>query len=234
MTDQIPISEIFLAPQGEGSLMGRPMVFVRVQGCNFECVWCDTAYAIPMLGLAKSGMAIGAVADEVKRLLPAGVTWVSLTGGEPTIHAGFAPLVTKLLDLGLQVNVETNASVSLKPFAHLLESVFWSTSPKMASSGMNDRPTPLVDTLLALGSDATWQAKFVIKDQGDFDEAREECADRGIPQGLIWMQPCTLEGQTLAEYAAQFRWLTELATPFGLNVTVQQHSIAYGREAHGV
>lgn len=234
MGELIAISEIFLAPQGEGSLMGRPMVFVRVQGCNFVCVWCDTAYAIPMLGLDKVGWTLDAVVEKVVELAPDGLRWVSFTGGEPTVHKNLMPVVQRLLAKGYEVNIETNASVPPQRYADILESVFWSTSPKMSSSGMQDRPTPLVDRLVKLGPDARWQAKFVIKDQADFDEALMYCTDHGIPKGQIWMQPCTLEGQTRDEYGAAFRWLTETAAPFGLNVTVQQHSIAYGREARGI
>lgn len=41
MTSKISISEIFGPTiQGEGSLVGRPTVFVRTGGCDYMCSWC--------------------------------------------------------------------------------------------------------------------------------------------------------------------------------------------------
>ena len=37
-----PLVEIFESLQGEGRNTGRPCVFVRFAGCNFNCPWCDT------------------------------------------------------------------------------------------------------------------------------------------------------------------------------------------------
>ena len=39
------VIEIFTSLQGEGVLMGTPTTFVRFEGCNLDCQWCDTKYA---------------------------------------------------------------------------------------------------------------------------------------------------------------------------------------------
>ena len=41
-----PINEIFASIQGEGSRTGERCVFVRFQGCNLTCSYCDTKDAI--------------------------------------------------------------------------------------------------------------------------------------------------------------------------------------------
>jgi len=40
MKNLIPITEIFVSPQGEGILTGVPSVFVRIGVCNLRCAWC--------------------------------------------------------------------------------------------------------------------------------------------------------------------------------------------------
>jgi len=37
----LKVHEIFNSIQGEGSMMGRPMTFVRLFGCNRSCDYCD-------------------------------------------------------------------------------------------------------------------------------------------------------------------------------------------------
>jgi len=40
-----PVAEVFRSWQGEGLLLGRRMVFLRLAGCTVGCRYCDTAWA---------------------------------------------------------------------------------------------------------------------------------------------------------------------------------------------
>lgn len=75
------VIEIFTSLQGEGVLMGTPTTFVRFEGCNLDCQWCDTKYA------REGGreMTPHQVLDEVEER---NVPFVCLTGGEPMLQEG--------------------------------------------------------------------------------------------------------------------------------------------------
>ena len=38
----LPINELFETIQGEGAFTGTPAIFLRLQGCDIGCPWCDT------------------------------------------------------------------------------------------------------------------------------------------------------------------------------------------------
>ncbi|MCI0469962.1 MAG: 7-carboxy-7-deazaguanine synthase QueE, partial [Nitrospirae bacterium] len=101
------ICEIFASIQGESSYAGLPCVFVRMSGCNLRCVYCDTAYAFD------DGAEMSE--DEViEKVIGYGLNLVEVTGGEPLLQKDVYPFITKLLDSGFSVLVETNGSVNIK------------------------------------------------------------------------------------------------------------------------
>lgn len=114
------VSEVFYSPQGEGARAGSANVFVRFQGCDLACGFCDTDFA--------SGERLTApqLAERVARLMPAPRA-VILTGGEPTLQYD-QELHDALRGVGVEtIAIETNGGT--KPKAP----VDWvSCSPKVA------------------------------------------------------------------------------------------------------
>lgn len=83
---------IFKTVQGEGSLVGIPMVFVRLAGCSVGCNNCDTNYSVSQI----------VDADEILRSVAskmANVNWIWITGGEPS-DQDLRILVSKLQLVG--------------------------------------------------------------------------------------------------------------------------------------
>jgi hypothetical protein len=70
---------VFRTVQGEGVLLGVPMVFVRLAGCSVKCGGCDTDYA------AHSEWTLGRIAEAVAAAR-GNAEWVWVTGGEPADH----------------------------------------------------------------------------------------------------------------------------------------------------
>ncbi|MBM4041236.1 MAG: 7-carboxy-7-deazaguanine synthase QueE [Planctomycetes bacterium] len=123
-----PVFEIFSGIQGEGILVGVRQVFVRLCGCNRRCFYCDTQEALapaPACAIEqapgsrtfaehRNPMTAAAVARAVAALdAPRGLhDSVSLTGGEPLLHADFiAALCPLLAKHGLPAYLETNGTL---------------------------------------------------------------------------------------------------------------------------
>jgi 7-carboxy-7-deazaguanine synthase len=91
---------VFRTVQGEGVLLGVPMVFVRLAGCSVGCPECDTDYRVRSR----------ATADDIARRVVEeadGAEWVWVTGGEPTDH-DLAPLVAAVKKYGFRVALATS------------------------------------------------------------------------------------------------------------------------------
>jgi len=92
------VNEIFYSIKGEGRWTGTPMSFIRLQGCNLDCDFCDTK---DKLGMRLTEQQL------VERISVYPSRKVVITGGEPTIQ-DLGPLVDILDDAGLDTHLETN------------------------------------------------------------------------------------------------------------------------------
>ena len=119
------VNEIFYSLQGEGFNAGTPAVFVRFAGCNLQCPFCDTDFAVG------TEMTEEDIAAQVVRY-PASL--VVITGGEPSLQLTES-LVDALHRQGRRVAVETNGTRPLP------SNVDWITlSPKDTFLGMVASP----------------------------------------------------------------------------------------------
>ncbi|MCG6971649.1 MAG: radical SAM protein [Desulfobacterales bacterium] len=100
------VNEIFYSIQGESIYSGRPCIFVRLSGCNLRCTYCDTQYAYEK----GEKMEIDHIIRKVSGFK---CRWVEVTGGEPLIQSDTPMLVSKLLDNGYVVMMETNGSLDI-------------------------------------------------------------------------------------------------------------------------
>lgn len=101
----LAINEEFSSCQGEGQLGGTRMYFVRTQGCDVGCYFCDTKYTW------KPSDQIVDERDIVKRALESKCEWVCITGGEP-LEQDLTKLVDQILETRtLFLMIETSGIV---------------------------------------------------------------------------------------------------------------------------
>lgn len=110
----IAINEIFKSIQGEGFHTGTPCIFVRFQGCENNCPFCDTPHAQDR---KKANYYIDEVEIENRILHHIGssnIRRVVITGGEPFLQdVGLRNLINNLLGEGFLVSIETSGTVEL-------------------------------------------------------------------------------------------------------------------------
>lgn len=112
-----PIKEVFCSVQGEGPYVGRRQAFVRFSGCNLSCEYCDTNFAnsdtcnyekeegtgiFEKIPNPVSVEKLEAMLHPFNKLHS-----ISLTGGEPLMHADFI----KNLDLSFPLYLESNMTL---------------------------------------------------------------------------------------------------------------------------
>jgi len=215
------ITEIFHSVQGESTWAGLACAFVRITGCPLRCVWCDTEYAFT--GGTRMEM------DEIVEAVRAhGCDLVEVTGGEPLAHPNALPLVTRLLDEGFTVLVETSGAFDVSPVdarAHLIMDL------KCPGSGESHRN--VWDNLGHLTERD--EVKFVLKDRTDYEWMRDTIRSRGLDArvengSLRALLTSPVWGEIDLEALAG--WILEDALP--VRFQVQLHKLIWGADRHGV
>ncbi|NLI74339.1 MAG: radical SAM protein [Euryarchaeota archaeon] len=204
------IIEIFTSLQGEGVLMGTPTTFVRFEGCNLDCNWCDTRYA-------RSGgreVTVGQLIDEIEN---EDVPFLCLTGGEPMLQEDIVELINDLLDSEHHVTIETNGTIPLEILPDS-EDLLISMDVKCPSSGMSDRVHR--DNMTFLGPRD--QLKFIIADRVDYLFAKKMLRENEINCPIIMTPVGGTELKELADWILEDRlWV---------RILPQLHKLIWGEE----
>ncbi|MBO4221969.1 7-carboxy-7-deazaguanine synthase QueE [Bradyrhizobium neotropicale] len=216
---QLPLNELFETIQGEGSKTGMPSTFVRLQGCEVGCPWCDTKHtwhmteAAPLLEvLDKTGsdarFAWVSVGQLVHLVSERRSRHVVLTGGEPCQY-DLETLTAQLLDAGLSVQIETSGTEPVRAEAD----VFVTLSPKLNMPGGR--------TIVEATLERADEVKMPIGKLDDVTRLERLLSRRKslLTQQQIWLQPLS-ESQKATELCRQ------AAAERGWRVSLQMHKQA--------
>lgn len=159
------VNEIFKSIEGEGIRAGYPCVFVRFQGCNLNCSYCDTAYAHSQGDLQEfDEMTPYTILARAKELSPDGGL-ITLTGGEPLLqdYEEMNILVQLLQNAGFWINFETNGSIEIGGCRFNNCGIMYTMDVKCPSSGVSH--LMYLPNLERLGAGDV--VKFVVGSQED-------------------------------------------------------------------
>lgn len=176
------ISETFFGIQGEGKTQGQYRQFIRMNGCNLFCNFCDTKYAW------------GKGTDHVK--LPRKLyKHLVLTGGEVLLPDTWKYIQCNILSRPEveYIEVETNgtAYVSLPSLLKLKGRIdLWNISPKNQRD--MTKKCNVTPHLLSLKEYLTdYIVKFVVRDEEDMVFVKKIQKKYKVPKEKIWLMPYT-------------------------------------------
>lgn len=160
------VVEKFVSINGEAKAAGELACFIRFQGCNLNCSYCDTKWANN-----KDAKYELMNADEIYEYIKkTGVKNVTLTGGEPLIQEGIYELIKLLAsDNSLRIEIETNGSVDLAKFINIEGNVTFTMDYKSPASNMEAFMN--LDNMKLLRKNDS--VKFVVSDLNDLNVAKK-------------------------------------------------------------
>jgi 7-carboxy-7-deazaguanine synthase len=218
----IPICEIFNSIDGEGLFAGGLATFIRTQGCNLNCRYCDGTYAtIPGAGKALS---VEEILDHVSKT---GYTHVTLTGGEPLIHRDSLRLCKELSSHGHLVNIETNGTLDFSEFQRI-EGVTITMDYKTPASGVEK--SSCVENLRKLRENDV--AKFVMANC-DISRVREVLSE-AKPKSFVYFSPVfgEIQPSKLVDFVRSLRTYEGAQTRY--RVQLQLHKYIWDPSTRGV
>jgi len=163
--ERLRITEIFYSLQGESVTVGLPTVFIRLTGCPLRCNYCDTTYAFQ----GGEWWTFDSILEEAKKYQ---TPYVTVTGGEPLAQNNCIPLLTRLVDTGYEVSLETSGALDIASVDKRVVTVMDIKTPSSGEVEKNLwgnvqllKPVDQVKLVIANRDDYDWSVKMLSEHQ---------------------------------------------------------------------
>lgn len=208
--DRLDLVEIFSSIQGEGPLVGRRQIFLRLCGCNLDCTCCDTPTATPPSCTVETDPETGASTtipnpvshDQIVRAVttltgtvPRLHHSISITGGEPLCQTDrLIPLLPRLAAI-LPLFLETNGTLPDRLHRVIGHLTHVSMDIKLTSPTGIETPWGVHDHFLAVASRCDLSVKVVVNRLTTPDEIRmaARLVTTRAPAAPLILQPETTD-----------------------------------------
>lgn len=215
------VNNIFYSVQGEGTVVGKPCIFVRFSGCTLNCKWCDTKYHTEY-----KEMTVAQIVNKIKKY-PCNL--VEFTGGEPLLHKDVIIEVIKKLGPLYTNLIETNNTLPLD--LPDIADIHYIVDIKCPSSGCEFDGSNKIQTLNLHNLDYWNEIKFVVEDETDLVFAQTVISEHLIEfRGVIIFSP--VFGKMKLERLVQF--IKTLGRDTRVRMQLQLHKLIWPVNKRGV
>lgn len=209
----LKITEIFYSLQGEARTIGLPTVFVRLTGCPLRCGYCDSEYAF----YGGERLTFEAILEKIASFYP---RYICVTGGEPLAQKECIPFLTRLIDAGYEVSLETSGALAIDDVDPRVSRVMDLKTPGSGEVSRNR-----LENLSQLTQHD--QLKFVICSREDYEWARFKVDEYNLTARVsdVFFSPC--HGQVKPVELAE--WI--LADNLPVRFQLQMHKLLWNDAA---
>lgn len=217
------VVETFVSINGEGAKSGSLALFIRFQGCNLHCDYCDTEWAnrddTPYTEWTD---------DEIIDLVrESKVKNVTLTGGEPLIQKDIDKLIDRLItETDCRIEIETNGTISIEKWDGYYNNLSFTLDYKLPGSGVPHFAH--TKNYGYLSEEDT--VKFVCSNEEDLDVAREVIEKYSLSEKCnVFLSPVfgKIEPSEIVDYMMKHRMN-------GVRLQLQLHKFIWDPEKRGV
>lgn len=228
----LEIAEFFCDTiQGEGVSTGQPSTFLRMKGCTQSCIWCDTKevwrFGNPFtFGEIFQLMETHNVPNKLKN----GQNLI-LTGGSPLRqqNALYLFLEAFIVRYDFKPFIQIENECTIMPTHDMIEMVdLWNNSPKLTNSG---NPTSIryrKDILSLLSSLPNSWFKFVVSNEGEWNEIEEFYLKPGlIEKSQVILMP---KGATREELFVNREIVVDMAIKHSVRYCSREHIVIWDKK----